>query len=77
MPRILRKFFSEIFIHTEKYDFSKKNRKISRKKFALIFSQGGSKESQLNTEQKVGLRQANILKFQRSNLNKQYFLTKF
>jgi hypothetical protein len=37
--------------------------KISEKKTALIFSKVGSKESQWNTDEKVGLRQGHILKF--------------
>ena len=46
---------------------------FSRKKCALMFSQVGSKESQLNSEQNFGRRQADILKFKRSNVNKQFF----
>ena len=37
--------------------------KISEKKSASIFSKVGSKESQWNTDEKVGLRQVDILKF--------------
>jgi hypothetical protein len=38
-------------------------KKISKKKYAPIFSKVGSKKSQENTEDKIGLRQADILKF--------------
>ena len=51
--------------------------KISEKKSASIFSKVGSKESQWNTDEKVGLRQDDILKFEWSNLSKRYFLTSF
>ena len=37
--------------------------KISEKKSASIFSKVGAKESQWNTDEKVGLRQVDILKF--------------
>jgi hypothetical protein len=60
--RFVGSFFSKISIHTKKMIFRKKNEKF-RKKSALIFSQVGSKVSQLNNDQKVGLRQAHILKF--------------
>jgi hypothetical protein len=59
-------------MQTLKYDVSKKIRKIL-KKCAPIFSKVGSKESQENTKDKVGLRQADILNFQWSNLNKIIF----
>jgi hypothetical protein len=44
-------------------NFSRSREKISGKKSASIFSKVGSKESWENTEEKVGLRQADILKF--------------
>jgi hypothetical protein len=44
-------------------NFSRSREKISRKKCASIFLLVGSKESWENTEEKVGLRQPNILKF--------------
>jgi hypothetical protein len=47
------------------------------KKSASIFSKVGSKESQGNTDEEVGLRQDDILKFEWSNLSKLYFLTSF
>jgi hypothetical protein len=44
-------------------NFSRSPEKISEKKFASIFLTVGSKESWENTGEKVGLRQAKILKF--------------
>jgi|TARA_B110000971_G_scaffold141950_1_gene145103 hypothetical protein len=44
-------------------NFSRSREKISEKKCASIFSKVGSKESWGNTEEKVGLRQPDILKF--------------
>jgi hypothetical protein len=44
-----------------KYEFFKVTRKTFQKKCALIFSKEGSKESHGNTDQKVGLRQDDIL----------------
>jgi hypothetical protein len=44
-------------------NFSRSRGKISEKKCALIFSKVCSKESWENTEEKVGLRQPDILKF--------------
>jgi hypothetical protein len=47
--------------------------KISPKKGASIFSKG-SKKSHGNTDQKVGLLQADILTFKLLNLSKRYFV---
>jgi hypothetical protein len=44
-------------------NFSRSREKISERKCALILSKEGSKESWENTEEKVGSRQAEILKF--------------
>jgi hypothetical protein len=44
-------------------NFSRSREKIFEKKCASIFSKVGSKESYGNTEEKIGLRQAEILKF--------------
>jgi hypothetical protein len=44
-------------------NFSRSRGKISEKKCASIFSKVGSKESWGNTEEKIGLRQPDILKF--------------
>jgi hypothetical protein len=44
-------------------NFSRSREKISENECALIFSKVGLKESWENTEEKVGLRQAEILKF--------------
>jgi hypothetical protein len=44
-------------------NFSRSREKISKKKCASFFSKVGSKESWENTEEKVGLRQPDILKF--------------
>jgi hypothetical protein len=44
-------------------NFSRSRGKISEKKCAFIFSKVGSKKSWETTEEKVGLRQAEILKF--------------
>jgi hypothetical protein len=44
-------------------NFSRSRENISAKKCASIFSKVGPKESWKNTEEKVGLRQAEILKF--------------
>jgi hypothetical protein len=44
-------------------NFSRSREKIFGKKSASIFSKVGSKESWRNTEEKVGLRQPDILKF--------------
>ena len=44
---------------------------------ASIFSKVVSKESHKNTDQKVGLRQGDILKFYWLNQSKRYFLTSF
>jgi hypothetical protein len=46
---------------------------IAEKKWASIFSKVDSKESWRNTEEKVGLRQPDILKFQWSNWHKRIF----
>jgi hypothetical protein len=44
-------------------NFSRARGKISKEKCASIFPKVGSKESSKNTEEKVGLRQAEVLKF--------------
>jgi hypothetical protein len=44
-------------------NLSRSREKISEKKCALIFSKVGSKKSLENTEEKVDLRQVEILKF--------------
>jgi hypothetical protein len=44
-------------------NFSMSRKKISENKCASIFSKVSSKESWETTEEKVGLRQAEILKF--------------
>ena len=44
-------------------NFSRSREKISEKKCASIFSKVGSKESHENTDQKIGLRQDDILTF--------------
>ena len=44
-------------------NFSSSREKISEIKCASIFAKLGSKESWKTTEEKVGLRQAEILKF--------------
>jgi hypothetical protein len=48
---------------TQNMNFLRSHENISKKKCASIFSKVGSKESWGNTEEKVGLRQTEILKF--------------
>jgi hypothetical protein len=48
-------------------NFSRSREIFFEEKCALIFSKVGSKESQSNTEEKVGLRKSDILKFYWSN----------
>jgi hypothetical protein len=55
--------FCLISIPNSKYEFSKSREKFFLKKFATIFLKEGSKESWGNTEEKVGLRQPDILTF--------------
>jgi hypothetical protein len=55
--------FCQISAPNKKYEFFKVTGKISEKKYASIFSKVGSKESWGNTEEKVCLRQPDILKF--------------
>jgi hypothetical protein len=61
MPEICRSRL-QISMQTQNMGFQK-NSKNFKRKCAPIFSKVGSKESQENTEDKVGLRQADILKF--------------
>jgi hypothetical protein len=44
-------------------NFSMSREEISEKKCASIFEKVGSKESLKNSDQKIGLRQSNILRF--------------
>jgi hypothetical protein len=57
------KHFFQFRPQTQNTNFSRSSEKISEKKCASIFSKEDSKESWENTEQKIGLRQAQILKF--------------
>ena len=59
----LRRAFLQFPAETRNMIFLVIFQKISEKKSASIFSKVGSKESQWNTDEKVGLRQVDILKF--------------
>jgi hypothetical protein len=62
-----RKLHTSVFVkfrpQTQNMNFPSSREKFFEKKCASIFSKVGSKESQGNTEEKVGLRQPDFLKF--------------
>jgi hypothetical protein len=72
--KLLRSLFYKFRIQAQNMIFSR-SRENFQIKCALIILKVGSSESQQNTQEKVGLLQVDILKFQWSNFNKHYFFT--